>query len=138
MFTRVLTPAKKDEVLASFSQEDGKLHLLVATTAFGMGIDCSDIRRIIHWGMPATLEEYVQETGTSGRDGKPSQAILYFAKRPINTTTESLKYASNVSVCRCRLLFQDFVMYSETDVRVTGCACCDICKNKCTCMVCTK
>ena len=59
MFTRVLTTAKKVEVIASFSESGGKLRLVIATTAFGMGIDCPDIRQIIHWGFPATLEEYV-------------------------------------------------------------------------------
>ena len=77
MFSRVLTTAKKEEVLVSFSKKSGKLRLVIATTAFAMGVDCPDIRRIIHWGMPATLEEYVQETGRSGRDGKSSVAIVY-------------------------------------------------------------
>ena len=45
--------------------------------SFGMGINCPDIRRIIHWGTPTTLEEYVQETGRVGRDGIPSLAIIY-------------------------------------------------------------
>lgn len=131
MFTRVLTPEKKEEVLASFSQKDGKLRLLIATTAFGMGIDCSDIRRIIHWGMPSTLEEYVQETGRSGRDGNPSEAILYRRKGLRQASLESLKYETNTTVCRRRLLFNDFIMYSESDVSVTGCACCDICHMQC-------
>ena len=70
-----------------------------------MGIDCSDLRQIIHWGMPATLEECVQGIGRSGQDGTLPQAILYYAKSPINATAEFLKYASNV-VCRRRLLFK--------------------------------
>ena len=47
-----------------------------------MGIDCPDIRRIVHWGMPTTLEEYVQETGRAGRDGQASIAILYRGNGP--------------------------------------------------------
>ena len=45
-----------------------------------MGIDCSDIRQVIHWGCPADIESYVQETGRAGRDGKQSEAILQFRK----------------------------------------------------------
>ena len=68
MYTRVLTVEKKTEVLESFSKVNGKIRLVVATTAYGMGVDCPDIRRIIHWGSPSTIEEYVQETGCAGRD----------------------------------------------------------------------
>lgn len=77
MFSRVLTNEKKDEVLHSFSKKESVLRLVIATTAFGMGIDCPNIRKVIHWGVPSTLEEYVQETGRAGRDGEPSMAVLY-------------------------------------------------------------
>ena len=62
-----------------------------------MGIDCPDIRRIVHWGMPTTLEEYLQETGRAGRDGQASIAILYRAN---NATARSLLYESNTLRCR--------------------------------------
>lgn len=55
---------------------DSVLRILIATTAFGMGIDCIDIRRVIHWGYPTDLESYVQETGRAGRDEEQSEAIL--------------------------------------------------------------
>ena len=80
MFSRVLPTAKKDQVLSHFSQRNGKVRVVIATTAFGMGIDCPDIRRVVHWGMPAPLEEYIQETGRAGRDSEPSLAILYRGK----------------------------------------------------------
>ena len=83
-----------------------------------MRVDCPDIRRIIHWGMPTTLEEYVQETGRAGRDGKSSEAIVYRGKTPKKTNPEALNYECNTSVCRCGLLFQDFLMYSESDMCV--------------------
>ena len=80
MYTRVLTADKKAEVLDIFSKVNGKICLIIATTAYMMGIDCPDIRRIIHWSCLSTIEEYVQETGRADRDGAPSVAILYTAK----------------------------------------------------------
>lgn len=66
----------------------GESRLMAATNAFGMGIDKSDTRFVIHLGFPATLEEYYQEAGRAGRDGKPAHALilydrsdLFFARR---------------------------------------------------------
>jgi superfamily II DNA helicase RecQ len=53
--------------------------VVVATVAFGMGVDKPDIRRIIHYGAPHTLEEYVQQVGRAGRDGLPCQCICFHA-----------------------------------------------------------
>ena len=47
--------------------------LIIATSAFGMGIDCPDVRQIIHWSVPEDTETYIQE---SGRDGKPAIALI--------------------------------------------------------------
>ena len=51
---------------------------MVATSAFGMGIDKPNIRYIVHYQAPGSLEQYVQEVGRAGRDGRPAQCILLF------------------------------------------------------------
>lgn len=137
MFTAVLTREKKEEVLELFTRANGQLRLVIATTAFGMGVDCPDIRRVIHWGIPTTLEEYVQETGRSGRDGEASVAILYQGVGGRNATAKVKAYLVNTITCRRRLLFQEFLLYSESSIEVSGCQCCDLCLLICTCSSCS-
>ena len=67
----------RDDVQTGFLR--GKIDVIVATTAFGMGIDKPDVRTVIHAALPATVEGYYQEIGRAGRDGDPSRAVLLHA-----------------------------------------------------------
>lgn len=101
-----------------------------------MGIDVSDINQIIHWGMPSSLEEYVQESGRSGRDGSQALAIVYKGNRAKNASACVKEYEANSTICRRKLLFCGFFLFSENDIKTVGCLCCDVCAKLCNCHVC--
>ena len=69
-----LIAARRDEVQSGFLA--GQLEVIVATIAFGMGVDKPDVRTVVHTAIPASLEGYYQEIGRAGRDGSPARAIL--------------------------------------------------------------
>ncbi|MCY4003576.1 MAG: RecQ family ATP-dependent DNA helicase [Rhodospirillales bacterium] len=76
-----LSPEAKVEAQQEFG--NGQLRVMVATNAFGMGIDKSDVRLVIHADIPGSIENYVQEAGRAGRDGGPARCVLLYSNDDI-------------------------------------------------------
>ena len=124
----------QEEIMCMFTKQSC-LRIVIATVAFGMGIDCPDVRQVVHVGAPSDIESYVQETGRAGRDGAPALALLLHksSSRPIERNMR--EYIENVNTCRRDFLLQDFDSYSHQDMGI-ACLCCDICSKACTCTMC--
>ena len=130
MFTSCTDIHVKNEVLRLFT-EPSSLRLVCATIAFGMGVNCHDIRTVIHLGPPNDTESYVQETGRAGRDGLPSKAILLVNKNLLRYTKSDMKaYCSCTTECRRDLLFMKMEGYNKHKDRqnlIIPSDCCDVC-----------
>ena len=112
MYTSVTDQHHKDEIIPLFTKPS-QLRVVIATIAFGLGLDCPDVRQIVHVGLPEDIESYIQETGRAGRDGRPALATLLKA-RTYHLCEKSMKeYAANTTVCRRDVLFQSMEKYTH-------------------------
>ncbi|CAI5734085.1 unnamed protein product [Peronospora destructor] len=78
-FHAKVSQQKREETLQKWLS--GEIRIVCATIAFGMGIDHPRVRFVVHWNIPKTLENFYQESGRAGRDGEPSQSVLFYSAR---------------------------------------------------------
>ena len=112
-----MTTDEREKAQASFMQPGRKV-VMLATNAFGLGIDKPDIRYIIHYQMPGSPESYVQEAGRAGRDGKPARCVLLFQPDDIAIQEHFLKEA-HPTKSQARMVAEGLYAWSDEGKEVS-------------------
>src|SRR5450432_1466049 len=112
-----MTTDEREKAQASFMQSGRKV-VMLATNAFGLGVDKPDIRYIIHYQMPGSPEAYIQEAGRAGRDGKPARCVLLFQPEDIEIQEHFLKEAHPTKT-QARMVAEGLYAWSDEGKEVS-------------------
>ena len=100
MFNSGTQQEVKDHIITSFKNPISSLRIVIATIAFGLGIDCPNVRQVVHFGLPEDVESYVQHIGRAGRDSERSCALLLHGPGLYKYAEASVKdYCEKNEVC---------------------------------------
>ena len=117
----------KEAVLHSLSTEDGTVRRVFATQSLSMGVNCPNVREVVFWGPPKTMDEYFQECGRAGRDGLHAKAILLFSSSQLHRCNSDMKSLCCVDVCMRRTVLQTYGYNIDSGLSH---ACCSVCSAK--------
>ncbi|CAG2241206.1 unnamed protein product [Mytilus edulis] len=121
MFHRSTAEANKVHVMSEFPKLDSKVRVVFATIAFGMGVDIADVEQIIHWGAPRGVEQFTQESGRAGRDGRQALFVVYYSSFYISKgrCKESVAdFCKKVKCCK-EILSDYFSLDNKPDRSIT-------------------
>ena len=136
MFHARTDELNKNHILDSFRNKDGYVRVVIATIAYGMGIDCKGVKTVIHYGPSRNLEAYMQESGRAGRGhNSPCTAIILYNNLMLKHCSEDIvNYVRNQAECRRTVLLSHFDVDSDNIIQPKHPhLCCDICQKKCSC-----